>query len=277
MGLLHPLFTMRVVSILAMLGLGLVLALPQNKEQDKGQQGQNLDDKGDCAPDQVQIKCDHHPERPNATECCESGQICGCSQSYVNGIVCECHKNYTKAEMERIMNKKDNLPTNPKKRAEVLKKIQDFSKKDKKKSRYRRSTQEKEKKKKGTEGSAEKGPNQDNKVKLEPSFDAVKEAAENELEEGRDNKLEQDPVFDAVKDAQEPKKCAKDGEGCCHSIQDGVSDLNRSKIEDMIKEAKEDKEAFEKKSESCKKRGKLDCCEGYYCAVTAFSNCRSIP
>merc|ERR1711970_911563 len=158
--------TMKVVSILGILGLGLALALPQYKQQDKGQHGENLDDEG---------------------------------------------------------------------------------------------------------------PNQDKKVKLEPSFDSVKEAAENELEEGRDNKLEQDPVFDAVKDAQEPKKCAKDGEGCCHSIQDGVSDLNRSKIEYMIKEAKEDKEAFEKKSESCKKRGKLDCCEGYYCAVTAFSNCRSIP
>merc|ERR1711887_11404 len=148
--------TMKVVSILGILGLGLALALPQYKQQDKGQHGENLDDEG---------------------------------------------------------------------------------------------------------------PNQDKKVKLEPSFDSVKQAAENELEEGRDNKLEQDPVFDAVKDAQEPKKCAKDG----------VSDLNRSKIEDMIKEAKEDKEAFEKKSESCKKRGKLDCCEGYYCAVTAFSNCRSIP
>merc|ERR1719431_141558 len=110
---------MKVVSIVAMLGLGLALALPQYKKQDKGQQGQDLDNEG---------------------------------------------------------------------------------------------------------------PNQDNKVKLVPSFDAVKEAAENELEEGRDNKLEQDPLFDAVKDGQEPKK-----------------------------------------------RGKLDCCEGYYCAVTAFSNGRSIP
>merc|ERR1711936_787305 len=246
--------TMRVVSILAMLGLGLVLALPQ----DKGQQGQNLNDKGDCAPDQVQIKCDH-PERPNATECCESGQICGCSQTYGNGTVCECQKKLSKAEMERIMNKKDNLPTNPKKRAEVLKKIQDFSKKDKKKSRYRRSTQEKEKKKKGTEGSAEKGPNQDNKVKLEP-------------------------MFDAVKDGQEPKKCAKDGM-CCHAIDVPIG-TNSSVIQDKIKENKEDKEAFEKESKECKEHpgedpgpadnGLPDCCEGYYCSSKAFNRCKKI-
>merc|ERR1711910_91671 len=142
------------------------------------------------------------------------------------------------------------MGTNPKKRAEVLKKIQDFSKKEKKKLRYRCFTLEKEKKKKGTEGSAEKGPNQDNKVKLEPSFDAVKEAAENELEEGPDNKLEQDPMFDAVKDGQEPKKCAKDGM-CCHAIDVPIG-TNSSVIQDKIKENKEDKEASEKESKECK-------------------------
>merc|ERR1711887_529496 len=131
--------TMKVVSILGILGLGLVLALPQNKEQDKGQHGENLDDKG---------------------------------------------------------------------------------------------------------------PNQDNTVRLEPSFDAVKEAAENELKEGPDNKLEQDPMFDAVKDGQEPKKCAKDGM-CCHAIDVPIG-TNSSVIQDMIKENKEDKEAFEKESKECK-------------------------
>merc|ERR1711970_516554 len=144
--------TMKVVSIVAMLGLGLALALPQYKQQDKGQHGENLDDEG---------------------------------------------------------------------------------------------------------------PNQDKKV---PSFDAVKEAAENELEGGRDNKLEQDPVFDAVKDGQEPKKCAKSGI-CCHAIDVPIG-TNSSVIEDMIKKNKEDKEVFEKQLADCNERkdGLLDCCEGFYCS-----------
>merc|ERR1711970_1342738 len=54
------------------------------------------------------------------------------------------------------------------------------------------------------------GPNQDKKVKLVPSFDAVKEAAENELKEDRDNQLEQDPMFDAVKDKDKDKDEDKD-------------------------------------------------------------------
>merc|ERR1711990_62414 len=94
-------YTMRVVSIGVMLALGLALALPQYKEQDKGQQGKNLD---------------------------------------------------------------------------------------------------------------KEGPHQNNEVKLVPSFDAVKDAAEDELEEDRDNHLEQEPMVDAVKDEDEDKD--KDADGC---------------------------------------------------------------
>merc|ERR1712168_287008 len=84
---------------------------------------------------------------------------------------------------------------------------------------------------------------------------------------------------DGLEDDQEPKKCAKEGEHCCHAIQDGVSGLNRSVIEDMIKEDKEDKEgewSFEEWSEWCKKRDIPDCCEGYYCAVSRYSSCRNL-
>merc|ERR1712168_390798 len=159
-------YTMKVVSIVAMLGLGLALALPQYKKQDKGQQGQDLDN--------------------------------------------------------------------------------------------------------------EQGPNQDKKVKLVPSFDAVKEAAENEPEEGRDNKLEQEPMFDAVKDGQEPQKCAKEGKSCCIGIKDSVSGVNRSFIEDKIKEAKEDKEAFKKSLEMCNEMRSLDCCEGYYCSLSSYTICKNL-
>merc|ERR1711970_97247 len=120
------------------------------------------------------------------------------------------------------------------------------------------------------------GPNQDNKVKLVPSFDSVKEAAENELKEDRDNQLEQDPMFDAVKDKdkdededededkdgdededrdkddQEPKKCAKEPEKCCH-IRKGRGEESRS--------------------ERCKKVNLLHCCEEYYCNVKDYT-CR---
>merc|ERR1719495_2541560 len=78
-------------------------------------------------------------------------------------------------------------------------------------------------------------------------------------------------------DDQEPKKCAKEGEMCCHAISDGISGLNRSVVEDMIKEDKEDKEAFEKESEMCKKHLDLpDCCEGYYCSGRAYSHCLNL-
>merc|ERR1711990_739629 len=130
------------------------------------------------------------------------------------------------------------------------------------------------------------GPHQNNEVKLVPSFDAVKDAAEDELEEDRDNHLEQEPMVDAVKDEdedkdkddQDPRKCAKEDEGCCHGqVVYGqlVNGYNGSMYPlDYDAMIEKDKEGFEFRSKICKEMGIPDCCEGYWCDTMCYSCCR---
>merc|ERR1712055_686867 len=83
------------------------------------------------------------------------------------------------------------------------------------------------------------GPSQDNNVKTLPSFDAVKEEAEDTKEPEEDD--------------QESKKCTPIDTACC--LDEGA-----------MKFKGESAAAIKKKREECKKEGKYDCCEGSFCS-----------
>merc|ERR1719495_2037699 len=79
-------------------------------------------------------------------------------------------------------------------------------------------------------------------------------------------------------DDQDPRKCAKEDEKCCHGqVVYGqlVNGYNGSMYPlDYDAMIEKDKEGFEFRSKICKEMGIPDCCEGYWCDTMCYGCCR---